>query len=183
MERIGLNWTLQDTKIFVKIESNDYAKNKRRRGLNGSRLRVRGKIMLMKLCKCGRRIPQGKICPCQKSRHNLYDKTCRDKEKKKFYGSTTWKKIVELIKTRANGLDEYQLANGVIAIGTTVHHIYTVDERPDLKTSLDNLIFVSSNTHNRIHAEYAKGEEEKKELQRKLLEVVRGGLRLFKSKP
>ena len=131
-------------------------------------------MMLMRLCKCGRRIPQGKVCPCRKLRHNLYDKICRDKGKKKFYDSTTWRKIVESVKSRANGLDEYQLANGVIAIGTTVHHIYTVDERPDLKLSLANLILVSSNTHNKIHAEYAKGAEEKKALQKKLLEAVQG---------
>lgn len=140
--------------------------------------------MLMKLCKCGRRLKQGKSCSCQKRRHKLYDSTCRDKEKKKFYGSTTWKKIIESVKTRANGLDEYELAiNGVIVIGTTVHHIYPIDERPDLKTSLDNLIFVSSNTHNKIHAEYAKGEEEKKDLQKKLLEAVQGVLKLSESSP
>ena len=111
------------------------------------------------------------------------NKTCRDTNKKKFYGSTTWKKIVELVKARANGLDEYELANGIISIGNTVHHIFTVDERPDLKNAPDNLIFVSSKTHNKIHAEYNKGVREKRELQEKLLAIVQGGTKLFGLRP
>ena len=84
----------------------------------------------------------------------------------------TWKKIVEKVKVRANGLDEYQLAvNGVIVIGTTVHHIYTTDERPDLKTNLSNLIFVSAQTHNMIHAEYKRDGESKSAMQRRLLNI------------
>ena len=43
-----------------------------------------------------------------------------------------------------------------------------------IKLSLANLILVSSNTHNKIHVEYAKGTEEKKVLQKKLLEAVQG---------
>jgi len=129
--------------------------------------------MLMRLCKCGRRVKQGEICSCQKRRHKLYDSTTRDVEKKKFYSSTEWRKVTEAVKARANELDEYELAiNGVISIGTTVHHIYTVDERPDLKTSLTNLILVSSKTHNKIHAEYDKGAEEKSKLQKKLWGIV-----------
>ena len=126
-------------------------------------------VMLMKLCKCGRRIPQGQECPC---RHSLYDKQSRDKKKKKFYGSTTWKKIIEAVKVRANGLDEYQLAvKGVIEIGTTVHHIYTTEERPDLKTALENLILVSPRTHNMIHTEYNRDAESKSAMQKKLWSI------------
>ena len=132
-------------------------------------------IMLMKICKCGRRLPQGETCPCQKKRHKLYDAARRDKDKKKFYASLRWKKIVAAVKARANGLDEYALAvSGVIAVGTTVHHIYPVDERPDLKTSLDNLIFVSARTHNKIHAEYNRNAESKAAMQKTLWAVRQG---------
>ena len=125
--------------------------------------------MLMKLCKCGRRIAQGQECTC---RHKFYDKQSRDKSKKKFYGSTKWKKIVEAVRIRANGLYEYQLAvNGAIVIGTTVHHIYTTDERPDLKTDLSNLIFVSAQTHNMIHAEYKRNGESKSAMQKILWKI------------
>ena len=128
--------------------------------------------MLMKVCKCGRRLVQGQECPC---RHRFYDKQKRDKTKKKFYGSMTWKKIVEAVRMRANGLDEYQLAvNGVIALGTTVHHIYTVDERPDLKIAMSNLIFVSAQTHNMIHAEYKRDAESKSAMQKILWQIHKG---------
>ena len=136
--------------------------------------------MLMRICKCGRRVRQGEICPCQKHRHKVYDEKVRDKAKKDFYHSVQWRKTAEAVKARANGLDEYQLAvNGVIVVGTTAHHIYTIEERPDLKLSMDNLIFVSSRTHNKIHAEYAKGESERRELQKTLSTVAAtaGGVR------
>ena len=87
-----------------------------------------------------------------------------------------WRKIVSQVKARAKGLDEYQLLiNGAIVFGTIAHHIYTVDERPDLKTSLENLIFVSSGTHNFIHGEYDRDAESKKAMQKILFEIRQGG--------
>ena len=72
-------------------------------------------------------------------------------------------------------MDEYRLAfEGVIEVGSTAHHIYTLEERPDLKTSLSNLLFVSARTHNKIHAEYNKGEPTKRALQMKLLALREG---------
>lgn len=123
----------------------------------------------MKFCRCGRKIKQCEQCSC---RHSFYDSHCRDKNKINFYNSLQWKKIVEVVKARANGLDEYQLAvNGAIVVGNTVHHIYTTDDRPDLKTTLNNLILVSAQTHNMIHAEYKRSLESKKAMQKKLCEI------------
>ena len=82
------------------------------------------------------------------------------------------------VKTRAKGLDEYLLAiEGIIELGTTVHHIYTIEERPDLKKSFDNLIFVSARTHNKIHTEYNLGEKERRQLQAKLIDIRQGNRR------
>ena len=78
------------------------------------------------------------------------------------------------VKARANGLDEYALASGHIERGNTVHHIYTIDERPDLKLSVDNLIYLSAQTHNQIHAEYDKSNARKKELQAELTAIAAG---------
>lgn len=127
-------------------------------------------VMLMRICKCGRRIPQGQVCSCQKQRHKVYDDSRRDKEKQEFYSSTEWKKVASAVKTRANGLDEYLIATGIIELGSMCHHIYSIEERPDLKTDLNNLIYVSARTHNKIHAEYSKGEAEKKAMQKILSE-------------
>lgn len=87
-----------------------------------------------------------------------------------------WKKIVQTVKARANGLDEYQMkVNGRIEVGTVVHHIYTLDERPDLKFSLSNLILVSARTHNQIHAEYERDSESKIQLQKILSQIREDG--------
>lgn len=127
--------------------------------------------MLKKICKCGRQVLQNEICVCQKKRHKIYDKFCRGKATKKFYSSGRWKRTVMLVKVRANGLDEYQFSEGIVENGSVVHHIYTIDERPDLKFSLSNLIFVSTRTHSIIHSEYNKSEESKVAMQRKLWNI------------
>lgn len=127
--------------------------------------------MLMKIClSCGCRIKQGEQCNC---RHRNYDKTQREQVKTAFYHSKEWRLVVEAVKARANGLDEYSLLEGRLCKGNTVHHIYTIEERPDLKLTLSNLIYVSSTTHNMIHAEYDKGKANRKAIQEKL-KTIRG---------
>lgn len=118
---------------------------------------------------------QGENCSCQNDRHKIYNAAQRDKEKNAFYHSAAWERLVARVKARASGLDEYAQAQGYFEVGNTVHHIYTVDERPDLKLSLDNLIFLSAKNHNRIHKEYNKDAESKKILQAKLIGIIRRG--------
>lgn len=128
--------------------------------------------MLMRICgKCGRAIKQGETCPCQKARHQEYDKFQRDKTKATFYKSKSWKVLSRCAKLRANGLDEYLLSKGQLVKGNVAHHIQTIDERPDLKMSLDNLIYVSSGTHNAIHNEYNKNKESKEKMQLELQRI------------
>ncbi len=133
--------------------------------------------MLMRICaKCGRKVLQGTRCTCakerEKERHKIYNAEFRDQEKNKFYHSKEWASLVAAVKARANGLDEYALAQGYFEEGNTVHHIYTVDERPDLKMSMDNLIYLSARNHNRIHKEYNKDATTKKILQAKLCGII-----------
>jgi len=131
--------------------------------------------MLMKICaKCGRKLPQGTKCICQNDRHKLYNAARRDKDKNQFYQSQSWRRLVAMVKARANGLDEYALSQGCLETGNTVHHIFTIDERPDLTLSLDNLIFLSAKNHNHIHKIYEKDAAEKILLQARLCEIVKG---------
>lgn len=138
--------------------------------------------LLMKICRnCGRKIPQGTKCNCHKKfdktneRHKLYNQFRRDQDKNKFYHSAVWEKLVEAVKARANGLDELALAEGRIEKGNTVHHICPIDDRPDLQTSINNLIFLSAKSHNRVHRIYSRDEESKKNLQSKLFAIVSSG--------
>lgn len=129
----------------------------------------------MRICQqCRRRLRQGERCHCQKNRHRRYNRERRDAVKNQFYHSREWAKLVELVKARANGLDEYALAQGRLEAGNTVHHIYTIDERPDLKAALENLIYVSARTHNKIHAEYNVDETSKKNMQARLIDAISG---------
>ena len=132
--------------------------------------------MLMKICAvCGKKLRHDERCPCQNERHKIYNAERRDKEKNTFYHSRQWTMAVEKVKARANGLDEYALAQGRLEKGNTVHHIYTVEERPDLKLSLENLIYVSAKTHNFFHAEYRRNNESRIELQKELWKINNGG--------
>lgn len=130
--------------------------------------------MLQRICgHCGRLVNQGATCSCGKNRHQEYDKHQRDKNRARFYKSRAWRLFAESVKARANGLDEYLLSKGQIVKGNVAHHIYTTEERPDLKLSLGNLIYVSSATHNMIHNEYDKGVEYRKKMQAEL-QAIRG---------
>ena len=128
--------------------------------------------MLMKICKCGRRIKQGEICECQKQRHKRYNENVRDEEKNNFYHSRKWRQVSNAVKERANGLDEYALIYEKRMVkGSIAHHIYEISECEELRFSLENLIYVSSQTHNKIHAEYAKGVTTKNAMQEKLIVI------------
>lgn len=133
--------------------------------------------MLMKICgRCGKKIAQGEICTCQKSRHKIYNSQYRDRVKNTFYHSTAWSKVSKLAKERANGLDEYALEyEQRIIRGNLTHHIFELDERPDRSLSMDNLIYVSTQTHNMIHAAYNRDEKSKIEMQNKLVAIRRKG--------
>lgn len=129
--------------------------------------------MLMKVCqRCGRLLRQGQRCSCSTARHKLYNETRRDPERNQFYHSRAWRKLTAAVKARANGLDEYALAQGVLEVGNTAHHIFTIEERPDLMLALDNLIFVSARTHAEIHREYEKNSDSKYNMQQKLLKAI-----------
>ena len=122
--------------------------------------------MLIKICSCGRKLRQGEVCTC---RHKIYDKSQRNQRENKFYRSAAWLNVRQVAIARANGLDEYVLKyEQKIIKGNLVHHIFELKERPELKLSLDNLILVSSRTHNKIHAEYDKSLADRLAMQTKL---------------
>lgn len=129
--------------------------------------------MLMRICaRCGRKVPQGEKCPCSKQRHQAYDREHRDREKAEFYSSWAWKSVARAARARAGYADEYLLAKeGRLGKGGIIHHIQPIDERPERRLDMGNLICVSYATHEYIHQEYAAGKERKKEMQRILFEI------------
>ena len=129
-------------------------------------------MMLNRLCAvCGKTVPQGQRCECQKKRHIQYNQEHR-LDSSKFYYSRAWKNLSAMVKARANGCDEYILyTEHRIIPGVLSHHIEPSDKCPDLKFRADNLIYVSAKTHRMIHDEYSKSEQSKLNMQHKLIEI------------
>lgn len=123
--------------------------------------------MLTRICqRCGKKVVQGQRCDCYVRPGR------RDEKDHAFYSSAMWKKVAKAARQRAQYLDEYELAyRGRLTAGTIVHHIYTIQERPDLMLSLDNLIVVSRKTHDMIHEAYAKGGDELDSMRARLMAV------------
>ena len=129
--------------------------------------------MLMRQCVCGTMVEQGKRCPkCAQKYQKQYDRDKRDKGRAAFYHSKDWKRISDLVKARANGLDEYEFTQGHIVKGTNVHHIEPLSERPDLGLDVHNLILLSDLSHQIVHAEYAKGAEACEKMKQRLRDAV-----------
>ena len=130
--------------------------------------------MLMKICgKCGKKIEATKTCECNKSRHKVYDRECRNKDNAEFYHSKAWKQLTKLCKLKANGLDLYELeVNNKIVKGTLSHHIEELEEARDRALDITNLIWVSEKTHNYIHSVYNKSKEDKNKLKALLFKIV-----------
>ena len=131
--------------------------------------------MIYKRCsRCGKRIESGKTCDCVKMRHKEYDRLSRDKDSAHFYNSSAWKRMRQYILDKYDGIDVYSyILYGQIEPATTVHHI--VELKDDKTQSLveQNLIPVSSATHNIIHSAYDKSKSDKQAMQATLYECLR----------
>lgn len=130
--------------------------------------------MLKRICtRCRKLHNVNEKCPLPETRHKDYDMYKRDKKSKAFYESKTWRKLQEKIKIKAHGLDMYQMkVNNQLEKGYVVHHIYPLKENPELSLEERNLIYVSNETHNRIHSIYDKSIEDKEKLQKILQRIV-----------
>ena len=130
--------------------------------------------MLTRICNsCGRKVPQGQPCPCQKQRYRVYNREHRDRGRAAFYDSHEWRATAEAARARAGYCDEYIRAyEGRLVPGQIVHHIHPIDEAPGRRVDLDNLVVVSAKTHDHIHREY-KASPARKAAMVAMLEAIR----------
>lgn len=90
-----------------------------------------------------------------------------------FYESDLWKRMCKSIEERAGGLDELILARtGRHIPGEIVHHIYPASAYPSMRLLPKNLILVSKETHERIHAIYRQGLGAMHEVSKKLFRIT-----------
>ena len=129
--------------------------------------------MLMRECPvCGKTHRQGERCPYAGARQQEYDANHRSKESILFYHSNQWKRMQALVKMACHGLDmyafyvEHRLVKGRIA-----HHIIPISQEPGRALDMGNLIYVSDSSHKKIHDAYAKSDDDKKIMQKKLFSI------------
>lgn len=133
--------------------------------------------MLLKLCKCGKLIPQReKYCKeCNKTvneRHKEYNKYRRNKKHNAFYFSTPWIKVRAKVLQDFNYIDIYQYyVNNKVVKAEMVHHIVELEEDWSKRLEVSNLIPLSNATHNMITNLY-KDERKRKELQKLFYELI-----------
>lgn len=139
-------------------------------------------MALFSLCKkCGVKILYGKnYCKkCSKEKYiedknniRYYDTHIRDKKAIKFYHSREWKRLVEQVKQRDNGLCKLCLEKHSIKNYDVVHHIIEIKEDWNKRLDIDNCICLCNSCHNVVHSKY--NTKAKNEITKHLQEMVGG---------
>ena len=123
--------------------------------------------------RCGKRMPAGAICGCQKRRYQEEDKYTMDDKYKLFYKSRSWNRARDTAIDFYGGLDIYSLyILGRMEYGQTVHHIIPLKECWERRTDVSNLIYLTESNHQTIHNIMAQGETQKQEVISLLFSLV-----------
>ena len=132
-------------------------------------------MSLMTTCnKCNKKIPYGKsMCDkCEELYKYDYDKR-RNSYSKAFYQSKEWHNTLEKIKIKYKCLDIYEYyINGTIIYGDIGHHIEELRDNKNRRLDIRNIIYLTIENHNKIHALYNKSTESKIEVQKLLFNLV-----------
>jgi 5-methylcytosine-specific restriction enzyme A len=121
-------------------------------------------MAMLKLCRCGKMISAGlKRCEqCQEQydkRHQVYDKSRRDKKSDAFYHSRAWIKLRNLVFKEQHGLCQQCYKEGRLTPGKAVDHIIPIKVNWALRLVKSNLQVLCQPCHNR------KTLQEKKQLE------------------
>lgn len=123
---------------------------------------VNKRVALKRLCtKCGNKIDVGERCTeCEATKSRLYD-TDRPIEITKFYRSNKWRELSKYVRDYYMNIDLYIYhTEHRVVPSDMVHHITSVREDFDKRFEFNNLIPLSSATHNMIEQMYARGGDE-----------------------
>ncbi|BAD74811.1 phage-related protein [Geobacillus kaustophilus HTA426] len=100
-----------------------------------------------------------------------YDKYKRNKEAKKFYNSTAWRKCREYVLKRDNYLCQRCLRRGIIQPADVVHHKEHLEDNPAKALDPENLESLCNACHNEEHPE--KGQKAKSEKKTRKVRVIK----------
>ena len=130
--------------------------------------------------RCGKRLPEGTRCSCQKKRHQEYDRYSRDGKSKKYYNSKEWELARAAALEADGGIDVYVfMTTGQIVLADTAHHIIPLKDDWNKRNDIENLMSLSHDTHSIIEKKYKKDKDkmqaELKEMLKQFRDMKRGG--------
>ena len=134
--------------------------------------------MLLKICKCGKLIPQGQaMCEdCRiraKARHSEYNEKIRDRKTAEFYTSRDWRVCRDAALAHYDYLDIYDLyIHQRLTMAEHVHHIVELEDDWSRRFDLLNLIPLSHSNHSSISQLYKRDGATKARTQRLLAELI-----------
>lgn len=134
--------------------------------------------MLLKLCRCGKLIPQSQgMCEeCKAktpSRYVVYNNTRRDKRAAEFYVSREWRKMRECVINIFDNMDIYALyVRRELLTCEPVHHIVELDEDWEQRLNPMNLIPLNQSSHSIITALYKKSKISMRTTQKQLRSLI-----------
>lgn len=124
--------------------------------------------------KCHNLYPQGSYCPKCSRKNQVYNK--KRGPETKFYQSSAWRSIKAEVINYYHKIDIWVLGlTGKIAScpRCITHHIIPYKENKKLGLDFDNLVPVSTASHNMIHSMYDCGQRDK------AIEIINKGKQLF----
>ena len=68
-----------------------------------------------------------------------------------FYHSAEWDRMKKRVLRRDGYMDVWLKRYGRMVPAEIVHHVFLLEERPDLRLDPHNLVSVSKATHNKLH--------------------------------
>jgi len=138
-------------------------------------------VIVYKKCpKCGKKYGEYEQCECmiqaKKDSYKRYkDRRMMDKEEKKrqaFYCSKDWLKVRDAVISDCFGMDIVMFYQGLIESGYTCHHIIPLEDDFNSLLDINNIIYMTEQTHQLTHVEYNKGERQKKVMQKLLFGLL-----------
>lgn len=144
--------------------------------------------MIKKFCKCGKIISQElKMCTeCQtkydlkinkeinKAAYKKYKANRKDLKEQRFYSSSEWIFTRDVVKQRDHGFCKLCESKNTLSFVDSVHHIEEIKDNWSKRTNMDNLICLCDRCHYYVHKKYNKSITDKKMMQDKLRELVKG---------
>lgn len=123
--------------------------------------------------RCNNRLESGKQCPCIRKRYKEYQKYRNDDKEQRFYKSKEWLATKPVVISNLKGLDIYSYyILGEEEHGETVHHIEPLKDNWNRRIDITNLIYLTEQNHQKIHAIMRKSNKDKEVIQGILYELL-----------